>query len=605
MKRHRQGLLVGCCLAALTSLLSGNTRAEFKPVDANTVVDLTGTVSMSHQQWWPGGQRHHQPIIVPYVKHGPGPFAADLLIVDENTAAQLDCPPHMMPPLESGLPNAGYWGSLTCDKVPAWQFLGEVVRVDGRKILDQAPNGVSPIYTIDMIKQAEQEIGRSVGPGDVVLYWSRYVDEYDRPGEAGKRLHIAPIEGTAPGFPAPNFDTEDYLGSKGVRLVALDSPSIGAFGEPDYAMRGLQGINLTPKAIESHLGLFKYGGIDIEGLINFEKAPNGSLFIGLPVKHVGSPTAETRAVAITDPQLSRELLASVKARRVVDLTVPVAMNNPVAWPGAGVGTYAFPYLTVENVVTYTGPIAPYWVNTHIVDSRTGTHLVPPAQYGPPPGFDASRYDQQTAGWRSEFENRFGALRATDMTSDKVPVHYLMGPARVVDVQDLVGTTRPSDWPASPRITMEQIQTYERQTGEIKAGEVVVFATGHTTTHFRPLERGRVDDTLKGPLDGKSEGWPAPDPEVVQYLAGKGVRHIATDAPSMGSVNPKEAAMTYWAGANAGIVFSEFLIGAAQLPPTGAFYIFLNPKIENNHGGPGRAIGVLPYGQPRRATAMGN
>ena len=67
---------------------------------------------MSHQQWWPGGQRHHQPIIVPYVQHGPGPFAADLLIVDENTGAQFDCPPHMMPPLESGLPNAGYWGTM-------------------------------------------------------------------------------------------------------------------------------------------------------------------------------------------------------------------------------------------------------------------------------------------------------------------------------------------------------------------------------------------------------------------------------------------------------------------------------------------------------------
>jgi hypothetical protein len=38
----------------------------------------------------------------------PRPFAADLLIVDENTGAQFDCPPHMMPPLGSGLPNAGY-----------------------------------------------------------------------------------------------------------------------------------------------------------------------------------------------------------------------------------------------------------------------------------------------------------------------------------------------------------------------------------------------------------------------------------------------------------------------------------------------------------------
>ena len=188
-------------------------------------------------------------------------------------------------------------------------------------------------------------------------------------------------------------------------------------------------------------------------------------------------------MAITDPQLSRELLASVRARRVVDLTVPVAMDNPVAWPGVGIGTYAFPYLTVENARAYTGPIAPYWVNTHIVDFRTGTHLAPPAHYGPPPGFDIPRYDQQTAAWRKEFEDRYGALGTTDMTSDKVPVHYLMGPARVIDVQDLVGTTPTSDWPASPRITLEQIRTYEHATGEIKAGEVVVFATGHTYDSF--------------------------------------------------------------------------------------------------------------------------
>ena len=41
------------------------------------------------------------------------------------------------------------------------------------------------------------------------------------------------------------------------------------------------------------------------------------------------------------------------------------MDNPVAWPGVGIGNYAFPYMSVENVMTYTGPIAPYWVNTHI------------------------------------------------------------------------------------------------------------------------------------------------------------------------------------------------------------------------------------------------
>src|ERR671932_847994 len=181
----RWGFLGGLGLALALSAPAG---AQYKPVGEGAVVDLTPTVSMSHKQWWPGGQKHHQPIIVPYIQHGPGPLAADLLIVDENTGTQIDCPPHMMPPQDSGLPNAGYWGSMTCDKVPVWQFLGEVVKVDGRQILDQAPNGVSPVFTVDMIKKVESDIGRGLAFGDVVLYWSPYDDTYDKPGPAGARL---------------------------------------------------------------------------------------------------------------------------------------------------------------------------------------------------------------------------------------------------------------------------------------------------------------------------------------------------------------------------------------------------------------------------------
>ena len=46
-----------------------------------------------------------------------------------------------------------------------------------------------------------------------------------------------------------------------------------------------------------------------------------------------------------------------------------------------------------------------------------------------------------------------------------------------------------------------------------------------------------------------------------------------------------------------MIFTEYLTGVGQLPAKGAFYVFLNPKIENNHGGPGRAIGILPVGNP--------
>ena len=51
-----------------------------------------------------------------------------------------------------------------------------------------------------------------------------------------------------------------------------------------------------------------------------------------------------------------------------------------------------------------------------------------------------------------------------------------------------------------------------------------------------------------------------------------------------------------------MIFTEFLTDVGQLPATGAFYIFLNPRIENNHGGPGRAIAILPMGQTGRTTA---
>ena len=69
-------------------------------------------------------------------------------------------------------------------------------------------------------------------------------------------------------------------------LVGLDSPSIGAFGPPDYEWGGPQSYRTeTFKAIESHLGVFKHGGVDVEGLLNLDQVPSGSVFIALPVKN--------------------------------------------------------------------------------------------------------------------------------------------------------------------------------------------------------------------------------------------------------------------------------------------------------------------------------
>ena len=96
--------------------------------------------------------------------------------------------------------------------------------------------------------------------------------------------------------------------------------------------------------------------------------------------------------------------------------------------GAGVGNFAFPFFRIEPVTGYDG-YAQYWVNSQIMDSRTGTHISPPAHYGLPDGFSVADYAPDIRAWAEEFEARYGQIQSTDVTSDKVPVSQMMGPAR--------------------------------------------------------------------------------------------------------------------------------------------------------------------------------
>jgi kynurenine formamidase len=98
--------------------------------------------------------------------------------------------------------------------------------------------------------------------------------------------------------------------------------------------------------------------------------------------------------------------------------------------------------------------------------------------------------------------------------------------------------------------------------------------------------------MADPLNGKSEGWPAPGPEAVVYLAEKGVRCVATDGPTLGGVDPKRALVTYWAMGSKGVVGVEYLTNLRELPQgRPVYFIFAAVKIRDCHGGPGRAIAL--------------
>jgi kynurenine formamidase len=550
-------IAVSCAVAGPTPVEA----AEPQFIDLSLMVapDLPGPWPAG----WPAFQINH------YERIGKlSPYNSDLLVIDGNNGTQLDVPPHSIPLPESNLPNAGILGRMFTDKVAAWQFGGEACVVDCRDLLDAAPNGESPLVKRDRIIAWEQA-HRPLGFGDVVLLRSDYTDKFYKPLPEGYRFIAAALEAKAPGWPDPDPDCMDYLGSRNVLNLGTDSASMGPI----------------PKLAEpTHLAGLKFGMIWTESATNLGKLPvTGAFYCMIGPKHAEGLYSEGRAFAIVGDPLARRLIDSAKKKSVADLSVTLATDLPVSWPGAGVGRHRNPYLKVP--LMYAANLGTYHV-THMLDSNSGTHLVPPAYALPPAGFDNGNYSTEVQIWLKEYEAKYGRRGTSDVTAEKVPLDQTCGRARIVDVKHLVGSILGKNWPASPAISVADIQKFEKAHGDIQAGDVVIFHSGHTDKSFKPMPAGEA--CMADPLNGRSEGWPALGADAAVYLAGKGVRCVATDGPSLGGVDPKQALFTYWALATKGVVGVEFLTGVGQVPQD-AYFVFAAVKIRDCHGAPGRAL----------------
>jgi kynurenine formamidase len=563
------GLLVVAVPAAQQTARQTDAKPQPEKEAASQFVDLSLLVATELPCTWPAP---NWPLFQINHYRRPGPQGAsnsDILTMDGNTGTQLDFPPHSIPLPDSRLPNAGPFGEAFSDKVPAWQFGGEACVIDCRDLLDAAPNGRSPLIKKERVIAWEKK-HRPLGPGDVVLFHSGYSDRYYKPFPAGRRFLADPLDRRAPGWPDPDPDCMEYLASRKVMTLGCDSPSMGPI--PDLAE-------------PTHIAGLKHGMIWTEGAIGLGKLPpTGAFYCCMGPRHARGPYTEARAFAVVGP-LAKRLIESARKKNVVDLSVVLSANLPVWWPGAATGDHRHPYL---KVLFSFAPNLGHAHETHILDSHTGTHLVPPAYALPRKGFDNGDYPPEVRGWLAEYEKKYGARGFSDVTTEKVPLEQTCGRARVLNVRSLAGTTDRKDWPASPEITASFIQRYEKQHGELKAGDIVVFRSGWSDRHVQPLPRG--DSCMVDPLRGRSEGWPAPGPEAILYLAGRGIRCVATDGPTLGGAEPKRALWTYWALGGKGMVGVEFLTNVGNLPE-GATFLFAAGKIRGCHGGPGRAIAL--------------
>lgn len=538
------------------------------------VHDLSLLVSPKLPCVWPVGMMPHSVTLVR--SFGPGPYHRDLIAIDEHTGTQWDAPAHFVPPPDSGLPGAGPMGLITSEKVPAWQFCGEACVIDVSQHRDDASPGGSFLIKPEHVQAWEKQY-RPLGPGDAVLFRSGYSDQYYQPFPQGERFVQTALRKQTPGWPAPTADTMIYLGSRGVKMLGLDGASMGPL--PDLA-------------VATHQAGGKLGMIWTECLTGLGPLPaTGAFHAFLPAKHAGGSGGECRAFAITEPGLAKRLIGSARQKRVVDLSVTLDEELPVTWPGHGPGEEAPRYIA-KTLNPFSKLRGPYFARAHWMDAQAGTHAVPPAFSLPPSGFNASKYSKEIRDWLAEFEGKWGARGFSEQTIDKVPLESTMGEARVIDVSRIAGTTQPSSWPASPAIHVEHIQQFEANTRPIQPGDVVLFRSGYTDRHFSALpELPALDRLMAAPLAGSAEGWPAPTPEAIDYLARKGVRCIGTDGPTLGGVNPKQALSIYWLAATRALIPVEFLIQLDQIPASGAYFIFAPIRIEGSHGGYGRAIAL--------------
>jgi kynurenine formamidase len=531
-------------------------------------VDLSLLVAADYPCTWPTFPPFQ---MNEYERIGPlSPYRSEILVIDGNTGTQLDVPPHSVTPPDSGFSNAGEFGRTYTDVVPAWQFGGEACVIDCGDLRDNATAGLSSLITKERVIAWEKQ-HRPVGPGDIVLFHSGYSDAYYLPLPQGRRYAADPLAKQSPAWPDPDPACMEYLAGRGVMALGTDSASMGP---------------LIELAEPTHFAGLKHGMIWTESATGLQSLPpTGAFYCILSPKYKGGAYAEGRAFAVVGDPLAKRLIESARKKNVVDLSVVLAEDQPVSWPGRGIGHHRQPFMTIRFGLN---PNTRLPFDMHMLDSHSGTHLVPASYALPDRNFDDKTLAPEVQEWLVEYEKKFGRRGSSDATTDTVPIAQTCGPARVIDVRHLAGTTDPKSWPASPLTTVADIENDEKAHGSLRPGDVVIFHSGWSDRICRPMPLGKA--CLEDPVNGKSEGWPAPGPEAIVYLAGKGIQCVATDAPTLGGVEPKRALMAYWALGGKGMAGVEYLTSVGQMPRE-AYFLFAAVKIKGGHGGQGRAIAL--------------
>ena len=254
------------------------------------------------------------------------------------------------------------------------------------------------------------------------------------------------------------------------------------------------------------------------------------------------------AVALVLALAASRTAAEQPKVKFLDLSLLVSQDHPCTWPAGFAPFQINHYLKI-------GPASPYNSDVLLFDENTATQFDAPSHSVTPP--DSGK---PNAG-------KFGTI-----TGDKVPPWQFAGEACIIDCRMFLGTAPKG---RSDLITKEHVIAWEKKHRPLTTGDVVLFRSDYTDKYYRPFPEGRL--FLADPLEGKSQAWPDPDPDCMEYLATRKVMSLGTDSPSMGPIPGIIGDHTHYAGLKHGMMWTEAATRLGELPTTGAFYCILGPQ----------------------------
>jgi kynurenine formamidase len=264
-------------------------------------------------------------------------------------------------------------------------------------------------------------------------------------------------------------------------------------------------------------------------------------------------------MARTEATPADTLASLIGSRRVVDLSVIVDQFYPAFQQESQ------EFLMIPTHVAGPGPLGyrgPMYETIMIHDDHTGTHCDAPAH--------------QVPTVESGLPN---AGPMGKVTVEQLDPRQMMGPACVIDCTDLLEQVDRSVR-RSPIITREKVQAWEKQYGELRKDDIVLFRTTWTDLYYKEFPEG-----LRF-----TRHHPAPNGRTMEYLVERGVKLVGLDTLGIGMF--QDDYEPHLVAGHAGMIVVEKLTNLSELPPRGAFFIFLPWKVKRASGGLGRAIALV-------------